>query len=396
MLKSDEGRNLVAAKFNISPSQVYSWTKKFQQGGQKALLPVKKGRPAKMPKKTKKAKRNKQIGTLTDKQKYEAKLQEKDARIKELELELIIAKKVAVRYPRYPIDKKTQIACDIRADHPEFQLEQLFKALNLNRKTYYDNLKRIAKKDKYVEVKELIKDIYYNEGQGMYGYRPMWAALRDKGVKLAMETMPSIGLKTELYHKRTAKYRSYRGTVGKVADKLLQQHFDEERPYHVLHTDITEYVLTNGKKVYISPVVDEASLEILACTASYSPDMDLVLSMLDELETKLPAYSHPVIHSDQGSQYQSPTYQARLEEMELVQSMSRKGDCHDNAPGETIFNLMKRERLNRVRLHSLEEVQQELKDYIYWFNNIRRSNKLNYTTPLLDALSAGTAAECAG
>ena len=68
--------------------------------------------------------------------------------------------------------------------------------------------------------------------------------------------------------------------------------------------------------------------------------------------------------------------------MELVQSMSRKGNCHDNAPGETIFNLMKREKLNRVKLHSLEEVQQELKDYIYWFNNIRRSNKLNYTTPV--------------
>ncbi|AZA16217.1 MAG: hypothetical protein DQL93_06535 [Lactobacillus delbrueckii subsp. lactis] len=191
--------------------------------------------------------------------------------------------------------QKTQITCDIRADHSEFQLKQLFKALNLNRKTYYDNLKRIAKKDKYAEVKDLIKDIYYNEGQGTYGYRPMWAALRDKGVKLAMETvrklMRSIGLKTELYHKRTAKYSSYKGTVGKVADNLLQQHFDEERPYHVLHTDITEYALTNGKKVYISPVVDEASLEILACTASYSPDMELVLGMLDELETKLPVWN---------------------------------------------------------------------------------------------------------
>ncbi|MCJ9698383.1 IS3 family transposase, partial [Lactobacillus delbrueckii] len=70
-----------------------------------------------------------------------------------------------------------------------------------------------AKKDKYAEVKDLIKDIYYNEGQGTYGYRPMWAALRDKGVKLAMETVRKlIGLKTELYHKRTAKYSSYKGT----------------------------------------------------------------------------------------------------------------------------------------------------------------------------------------
>jgi transposase len=108
-LKSDEGRNLVAAKFNISPSQVHSWTKKFQRGGPEALLPVKKGRPAKMPKKTKKAekaKHNKQTETLTDKQKYEAILQEKDAKIEELKLELIIAKKVVARYPSFPIDKR--------------------------------------------------------------------------------------------------------------------------------------------------------------------------------------------------------------------------------------------------------------------------------------------------
>ena len=105
-LKSDEGRNLVAAKFNISPSQVHSWTKKFQQGGPEALLPVKKGKPTKMPKKTKKAKRNKQTETLTDKQKYEAKLLKKDAKIKELELNLKKKKKVAARYPRYPIDKR--------------------------------------------------------------------------------------------------------------------------------------------------------------------------------------------------------------------------------------------------------------------------------------------------
>ncbi|MBD5835048.1 IS3 family transposase [Lactobacillus delbrueckii] len=189
----------------------------------------------------------------------------------------------------------------------------------------------------------------------------MWAALRDRGVKLAMETvrklMRSVGLKTTLYHKKTAKCSSYKGSVGRVAENLLQQHFDEKRPYHVLHTDITEYKLANGRKVYISPVVDEASLEILACKASYSPNMGLVLSMLDELETKLPAHSHPVIHSDQGFQYQNSLYQARPEKMELIQSMSRKGNCHDNAPGETIFNLMKREKLNRVKLNSLEEVR---------------------------------------
>jgi putative transposase len=68
--------------------------------------------------------------------------------------------------------------------------------------------------------------------------------------------------------------------------------------------------------------------------------------------------------------------------MHITQSMSRKGNCHDNAPGETIFNLMKREKLNRLKIKSLEEIKQILTDYVYWFNNIRRSNKLKYTTPV--------------
>lgn len=69
--------------------------------------------------------------------------------------------------------------------------------------------------------------------------------------------------------------------------------------------------------------------------------------------------------------------------MNITQSMSRKGNCHDNAPGETIFNLMKREKLNRLKISSLEEMKDVLKEYVYWFNNIiRRSNKLKYTTPV--------------
>lgn len=68
--------------------------------------------------------------------------------------------------------------------------------------------------------------------------------------------------------------------------------------------------------------------------------------------------------------------------MNIIQSMSRKGNCPDNVPGETIFNLMKREKLNRLKIGSLEKMKEILKDYIYWFNNVRRSNKLKYTTPV--------------
>lgn len=128
----------------------------------------------------------------------------------------------------------------------------------------------------------------------------------------------------------------------------------------------------------ISPVLDEASLEILACSVSHSPEMKTIYKMLDELEKHLPKEANPILHSDQGFQYKNPGYQARLKEVNIIQSMSPKGNCHDNAPGETIFNLMKREKLNRLKIGSLEEMEKVLQEYIYWFNNIRRSNKLKY------------------
>lgn len=259
--------------------------------------------------------------------------------------------------------------------------------LRLNRKTYYDNLKnRIHKPDKYSKVKKIINKIYYDESNETYGYRRIWGALKDEGIDLAMETvrkiMRKMGLKTKIYHKHTARYSSYKGSVGKKAPNILNQTFDEKVPYRVLHTDVTEYKLTSGKKVYISPVIDEASLEILACAASYSPEMITIYAMLDELEANLPSTARPILHSDQGFQYQNAGYQARLKQMNITQSMSRKGNCHDNAPGETIFNLMKREKLNRLKISSLEEMKDVLKEYVYWFNNIRRSNKLKYTTPV--------------
>lgn len=214
----------------------------------------------------------------------------------------------------------------------------------------------------------------------------MWAALKDSGFNLCMETvrkiMRSIGIKTTLYHKQSRKYSSYKGAIGRVAPNILHQEFNETKPYRVLHTDVTEYKLTNGKKAYISPVVDEASLEILACSVSYSPEMKTIYEMLDELEQNLPKDSHPILHSDQGFQYQTPGYQARLKQMNITQSMSRKGNCHDNAPGETIFNLLKREKLNRIKIKDLNQMKEVLKEYVYWFNNIRRSNKLKYTTPV--------------
>lgn len=171
---------------------------------------------------------------------------------------------------------------------------------------------RINKCDKYAKVEEEINHIYYDESNETHGYRRIWGALKDIGTDLAKETvrkiMRDMCIKTMIYHKNTAKYSSYKGNVGKKAPNVLNQIFDETIPYKVLHTDVTEYKLTNGKKVYILPIVDEASLEILACAVSYSPKMKTIYRMLDELEVNLPKGARPILHSDQGFQYQNAGY----------------------------------------------------------------------------------------
>lgn len=142
-----------------------------------------------------------------------------------------------------------------------------------------------------------------------------------------------------------------------IKGNLLQQKFDETGPYHVLNTDVTEYKLTAGKKIYISPVIDEASLEILACQASLLPNVEWFITCWMNSATKLPQDAQPILHPDQC--FLSACWlSSKLKEMNIVQSMSRKGNCHDNALGEIIFNLMKRECLNRLKISSETELKQ--------------------------------------
>ena len=104
-LTNSQGQAEVAARFNINPSQVYSWTHKFNEEGIAGLKPNQKGRPRKMPKKTKRIKKRTQKIELSEKEKYEEKILQQEAELERLRIENLILKKVAARYPRYPIDK---------------------------------------------------------------------------------------------------------------------------------------------------------------------------------------------------------------------------------------------------------------------------------------------------
>ncbi len=251
------------------------------------------------------------------------------------------------------------------------------------RSTFYERLKAAKRIDKYHQVKQEIAK-QFKRSQETYGYRRIWYCLIKKGFTYCQETvrrlMTSMGLKVTVYSAKS-HYHSYRGHVGKVAPNYLHQQFNAQKAYQVLHTDITQISINEQVKGYLSPVIDEASGAVVAYATSTHPNMKLVSTMLASLFNKLPQRSNSIMHSDQGWQYQHHLYQILLRQHGITQSMSRKGNCLDNSPAESFFNLLKRECLNRIKITSFQQFKTVIEQYIYWYNNVRISANKKGMTP---------------
>ena len=188
----------------------------------------------------------------------------------------------------------------------------LLNVAGLPRSTYYYYTKKQKEPEKYVELKEEICSIAA-ENKGRYGYRRVTQELRNRGFhynhKLVMKLMKQLGLSSKV---RVKKYRSYKGEVGKIAPNLLERNFYAEKPNQKWVTDVTEFSLF-GEKLYLSPVLDLCSEDLVSYTISNRPVLGMVI--------------------DQGWQYQHKQYQRMLESKGIRQSMSRKGNCLDKTEG---------------------------------------------------------------
>lgn len=190
--------------------------------------------------------------------------------------------------------------------------------------------------------------------------------------------MKALGLKSMV---RMKKYRSFQGKVGKTAPNLLDRNFQAERPNEKWVTDITEFKLF-GEKLYLSPMLDLFNGEIVAYTIDSRPTYSLVSKMLEHACKRLTDEDKLLIHSDQGWHYQMGQYRHALKEKNIVQSMSRKGNCYDNAAMENFFGILKSEFLYMQEFESIEHFKQELAKYIDYYNNKRIKAKLNGLSPV--------------
>ena len=166
--------------------------------------------------------------------------------------------------------------------------------------------------DKYKAVKAEITAIYH-ENKGRYGYRRITAELHKRNFLLNHKTvqrlMKELGLVCRV---RMKKYRSYKGEVGKIAPNLLNRDFRAEKPNQKWVTDVTEFSLF-GEKLYLSPILDLCSSDLVSYTISDRPVLSMVTTMLDKAFEKIPDGTGLILHSDQGWQYQHKQYQRMLQ-----------------------------------------------------------------------------------
>lgn len=257
----------------------------------------------------------------------------------------------------------------------------LLQVAGLSRSTFYYQVKVRQLEDREAPMKMRIRQVYAQH-KGCYGYRRITAVLRQSGEvvnhKRVQRLMQSLGMKSLI---RRPRYRSYRGAGHVSVDNILQRQFVAERPNEKWVTDVSEFNV-HGEKLYLSPVMDLYNGEIVDYEMARTPQFKLVDNMLSKALKKLRGASRPLLHSDQGWQYQMSTYRRSLAQHGIVQSMSRKGNCLDNAAIESFFGTLKSECFYLQKFSSVSELEQAVADYIHYYNHHRIKLKLKGLSPV--------------
>ncbi|MDY1701514.1 IS3 family transposase [Klebsiella pneumoniae] len=360
-----------AARFNLSAEiLVRRWLDVYNDAGAEGLLNMQCGRPGQMTK-------PKNIPPLTDKEleKLSRRAQGRTALSAGREC---LSKKVESLGSERKKWQKALIISELRHEHA---LRDLLRAAGMSRSTWYYNMNALKQGDRYAGLKENIRKIYHYH-KGRYGYRRITLALRKQGLRINHKTvqrlMAELSLRSVI---RAKKYRAWKGRTGEAAPNILSRNFGASKANEKWVTDVTEFPV-QGKKLYLSSVLDLFNREVIAYSLSERPVMEMVNTMLDGAFPKLRPGDAPLLHSDQGWHYRMRSYQERLKAHGMTQSMSRKGNCLDNAVMENFFGTLKSECFYLREFRSVSALRKAVEDYIHYYNNERISLKLKGLSPV--------------
>ncbi|WP_172801373.1 IS3 family transposase [Arthrobacter sp. OY3WO11] len=261
-------------------------------------------------------------------------------------------------------------------------MEVLLDVAELPRSTFFYHQARLLAPDPQADLKAAITGIF-KKSQARYGHRRVHTELVKQGWTIAKKTVLKLMRLLRLVCKvrRKNRYNSYRGEQGIVAPNLLKRQFEADAPNQKWVTDVTEFSV-DDRKLYLSPVMDLFDRQIISYAIGTSPNLELANSSLRGAFATLEEGQKPLVHSDQGFQYQHTSWRLLLQNAGAVQSMSRKANCYDNAVIENFFGHLKEELFNRVRFLNTEALTAALHDYIHWYNTERISTKLRGLSPV--------------
>lgn len=253
------------------------------------------------------------------------------------------------------------------------------KFFNVSRSGYYDYTKRIARPAHDAKLATLIAECQQKCGK-TYGYRRVWIWL-DKTKKLkynpktVLRVMNKYGLLSEI--RRRKKYK-YMGQELHKYENLLNREFTADRPNQKWVTDIS-YIHTTQGVLYLSMIRDLYDNSIVAYKTGTEQTVNLVLNTIKTAKEKETVTAELQLHSDQGLQYTSSGYFNLTKEYGITPSMSRRGNCYDNAMAENFFSILKTECIYRHKIQTYEEARLLIDDYIWFYNNERIQLKTKLT-----------------
>ena len=272
----------------------------------------------------------------------------------------------------------------VRAHRDEFKVLRMCGALKVSRSGYYDWCSRGESK-RSREDKILLEEIgkVHESNKQAYGAVKMWRALRDRGVACGKHRVARLRRLAGIEARRMKRFRlAYQARQSAPpAPNLLKAPFGAARPDQIWVADIT-FIATRSGWLYLAVIIDLCSRVVAGWSMKERPTQELVseaLMMATEQRRPSPGLIH---HSDQGIQYSSGLYLRLLERHGVERSMSRKGNCYDNAVAESFFSSLKNELVHGRDYHTREEAKMEIFEYIELFYNRQRLHQsLGYQVP---------------
>lgn len=277
----------------------------------------------------------------------------------------------------------------------KYPLRILLKVLKLSKSTYYYAISK-TDKDSKDDIMNIIIHIFYTHKE-RYGYRRITMELHNLGIKINHKKVKRLMKRMGLYGIiPKMKYKSYKRDLnGIVKNQLLDQIIDVEnhKTYHERNfeisrcnekwtTDVSEFHIV-AIKLYLSPILDMHNCEIISYSISKIPSYKQIIEMLSYTFKRNTKLKGLIFHSYQGWQYQMKDYHKQLNEKEIIQSMSRKGNCLDNSLMENFFGIMKREMFygHEHEYQTLDQLKNAMEEYIMYYNAKRITTKLKGMTP---------------